>query len=146
MKKSLSIMVILALVYSIIALFAVGCAKDNPVALPETYNVTPAITVLTPALAWWDMSDSLFYVQINKTFYGDVVADTASLWLTAYAGGGSYATEYFKYRSGDWTWVLEDSFCVYRPADSVKLELTYWIGAGPKSTIDLWTIVRTGAK
>jgi hypothetical protein len=129
-----------------VMILTIGCAKDNPVAVPETYNVTPAVQILTPALSWWDMSDSLFYVQINKTFYGNVVADTASLWLTAYIDTTAYATEYFNYRSGTWAWVLEDSFCVYRPADSVKLELTYWIGSGQKSTIDLWTSVRVGEK
>ena len=146
MKKSLSIMVILALVYSIIALLAVGCAKETPTSVPETYNVTPAITVLTPALAWWDMSDSLFCLHVDKAEYGNVVADTASLWVTAYDAGVAYSTEYFGYRSGIWSWVASDPTCIYQPADSVKLELTYWIGAGPKSTVDLWTIVRTGAK
>ncbi|MFA5727554.1 MAG: hypothetical protein WC886_07935, partial [Saccharofermentanaceae bacterium] len=134
-------------------LFAVDCAK-NPVSAPVEVTTTPTIVVLNPALAWWDMSDSLFYVQINKAEGGGVVADTASLWVTAYTIIESdtavtvtaYKTEYFGYRSGDWSWCLEDSFCVYRPADSVKLELTYWIGNGPKSTLDMGTAVRIGAK
>jgi hypothetical protein len=138
-------MVILAVVYSLIALLAVGCAKETPTSIPETYNVAPAIQPTAPALAWYDLSDSLLTVHVDKLVYGEVLIDTCSLWITAF-NALPYDTRYAGYKSTDWTWAIDDTGSTYALADSLLLEITWWVNGGAKQTATMTAVLRTGGK
>ena len=128
-----------------VAILVIGCAK-TPTETPITYTPPPAITPTAPAIAWYDISDSLLNVHIDKNVYGAVLNDTASVWLTAYASGVAYDVRYIGYKSTDWTWAVDDTGSTYHLADSVKAELVWWVNGGDKQTADLWAVVRQGAK
>ena len=125
----------------------IGCAKtptETPFVQPTP--VTPSISPIAPALAWYDLSDSLLNVHIDKTVLGAVTIDTASVWVTAYTAGTAYDVRYIGYKSLDWTWAVDDTGSTYYLADSVKLELTYWFNDAEKQTVDLWAVIRKGEK